>query len=596
MFKNYLIIAYRKLARHQLYTIINILGLAMGISACLIIYLLTSFELSYDKFHPDKERIYRIVGEVGGFGGERKFGFILDPLPMTMRNELSGFESVSAFFNYYAKVTIPNANQNEPKKFDAQKRNVASDIIVAEPQYFEIFKYQWLAGNPAAALNEPFKVVLSEKEAKKYFGTITPEEAIGRQVIYDDSLTLTVSGIVKDWEKNTDFTFKDFISFATVEHSFLKNDINMNGWGMWSYYTQGYVKLAKGADPAQVEKQFPAFLKKHLFTGPPDPKAKISAKILLQPLSDVHFNEDYPDAYARKAHLPTLYGLMAIAIFILVIAAINFINLSTAQSIQRVKEIGVRKVLGSSRGNIVIQFLSETLIMTLLAVILSMIITNPVISLMHKFIPDGVGLHLSNLPTLFFLALITVVTALLAGFYPAKVLSSYLPALSLKGQGAKRPNQKNYLHKGLIVFQFTISLVFIIGTIIISDQMHFVLNKDLGFTKDAIITMDAGDTNKRNVLAEKIRNISGVQMVSTHMGTPIANGHAGTYIEYKGATDSKIIASFEMCDSNYVPLYELKIIAGRNLFSSDTIKEFLVNETCAKELGFRKPQDALGKQ
>src|SRR5215472_2197539 len=224
MLRNYFKIAFRKLTRNKIYTLINVIGLSLGVSACLIIYLITSFELSYDDFHPDKERIYRIVAEMKRNKDDegRKFGFLITPLPMTLRNEVAGFESVSAFFNYYPKVTVQDGNSI--KKFDAAKFGEGvSDVIIAEPQYFEIFKYKWLAGSPALALNEPFKVVLSEKEAKKYFGPISPEEAVGRQVIYNDSLKVTVSGVVKDWSGNTDFGFKDFISFNTVQHSFLKN-------------------------------------------------------------------------------------------------------------------------------------------------------------------------------------------------------------------------------------------------------------------------------------------------------------------------------------------------------------------------------------
>jgi putative ABC transport system permease protein len=594
MIKNYFKTAWRSIARNKVYTAINILGLSLGICACLIIYLITSFELSYDTFHPDKDRIYRIVSNMQNPEGKRNgLGFTIGPLPIAMRSELSGFESVSAFFNYSAKVTIPNG-KNEPVKFDAPKEGEeVSPVIVAEPQYFELFKYQWLQGNASTALKEPFKVVLSENEVHKYFGSEPLDKVMGRQIIYNDSLRLTVSGIVKDWNKNTDFGFKDFISLATVSHSFLKNDIDLSNWEMWGYDNQGFVKLAKGVTPAQIEKQFPKFIKNHIKMSPGG-KMELS----LQPLSDIHFNANYEDAYSRKVHLPTLYGLMGIAAFILIIAAINFINLSTAQSLRRAKEVGVRKVLGSSKTNLSIQFLIETFLVTIAAVIISVVITNPIISSFQSMIPNGLALHLFNLATLIFLFLTIVITSLLAGFYPARVLSSYLPALSLKGQGSQKLNRRSYLRKTLIVFQFTVSLVFIIGTLVIGNQIHYILNKDLGFKKDAIVTFRTNWNNPRNqvnVLANKIRQIPGVQLVTLHNQTPVSKRHSGTYIMYKGAREVKIDASFEMCDENYVPLYDLHIIAGRNILHSDTLKEFLVNETCAKALGFAKPSDAIGK-
>ena len=512
---------------------------------------------------------------------------------MTMRNELSGFEAVTGFYNYFPKVTIPGVN-NTAKKFLAPKEGEeASPVIIAETQYFRIFRYKWLQGDSSTALNEPFKVVLSEQEAHKYFGTEPLQNVIGKEVIYNDSLRLTVSGIVGDWDKHTDFSFKDFISFATVQHSFLRKDIEVQNWGMWDADAQGYVKLAEGVAPAQIEKQFPQFIKAHIRV---EKGSKV--ELLLQPLSDIHFNNHYQDSYSRQVHLPTLYGLMAIAVFILLIAAINFINLSTAQSLRRAKEVGVRKVLGSSKTNLTIQFLFETLVITAAALVIAVAAVNPIISAFHSFIPQGVALNLFSFRVLLFLISTLIVTSLLAGFYPARILSAYLPVLSLKGQGSSQLNRKSYLRKTLIVFQFTVSLVFIIGTLVVADQIHFVLNKDMGFNKDAVITVHTDWNNtidQLNVFSDQVRGLPNVKMVSRHQQTPAAQRHGGTIIEYKGAGGAKIDAAFDFCDENYVPLFGLKIIAGRNLSRSDTLKEYLVNETCAKALGFRKPADAVGK-
>ena len=561
MIRNYFITAWRNISRNKLYTAINVLGLSLGICACLIIYLITSFELGFDTFHPDKERIYRIVSSFTNDQGKtNQMAAAVCPMPGAMRDELTGFETVTMFNNVTLKVTIPNG-KNEAKKFDAP--NDYSPILVAEPQYFDLFKYQWLAGNAKSALNEPFKVVLSANEVQKYFGDIAPQDAIGKDVFYNDSLHVTVSGVVKDFERQSDFAFKDFISFATVKSSFLKGFVDMANWNMWDYNTQGYVKLANGVSKEQVEKQFPHFMKSHLHLPP-----SFKATLALQPLADVHFNNTFDDTYTHKAHLPTLYGLMGIAAFILIIAAINFINLSTAQSLRRAKEVGVRKTLGSSKANLTIQFLIETFMVTIAAVIVSVIFTNPIIAAFSSIIPAGVKLSLINPATISFLILITVITALLAGFYPARVLSSYLPVLSLKGQGAQKLNRKSYLRKGLIIFQFTVSLVFIIGTVVIADQIHFVLNKDLGFNKDAIITTHigyGGNKGAQDVFVNKVKQIKGVELVTRHRMTPVAFGHPSTIITYKGPGGAKADASFETCDNNYISLFGLKIIAGRNL-------------------------------
>lgn len=594
MFKSYFKIAWRNISRNKVYTGINVLGLSLGVCACLIIYLITSFELSYDTFHPDKDRIYRIVVSMQNeHGDKRDMAFLVSALPIAARNEVSGFEDATAFYNYFPKVTIPGSDKTT-RKFDAPKEGeVASPVIVAEPQYFKIFKYRWLEGNASTALNEPFKVVLSKQEAYKYFGSLPLENMIGKEVVYNDSLRLTVSGIVEDWKGNTDFEFKDFISFATVQHSFLKKDIDLQSWGMWDYNSQGYVKLANGVTPAVIEKRFEQFVKAHVKV---EEGSKVQLK--LQPLSDVHFNNLYQDSYSRQAHLPTLYGLMGVAVFILIIAAINFINLSTAQSLRRAKEVGVRKVLGSSKANLTIQFLVETFLLTAAALIIAVVATGPIISVFHSFIPQGVALHLFSSRVLMFLGCTLILTSLLAGFYPARVLSSYLPALSLKGHGAPQVNGKGYLRKTLIVFQFTVSLLFIIGTLVVGSQIRFILNKDLGFDKDAIITIHTDWTttaDQLSVFYNKVKEISNIKLVSRHHETPSAQRHGGTIIYKQGQEASKIEASFDFCDESYVPLFGLKIIAGRNLTHSDTIKEYLVNETCAKALGFKKPQDAVGK-
>ena len=455
-----------------------------------------------------------------------------------------------------------------------------------------------MQGNPATALSEPFKVVLSQSEAYKYFGREPLDRIIGKQIIYNDmyvndSLQLTVSGIVEDWDHHTDLAFSDFISFPTIEHSFLKQTISPNNWGNWNPNAQGFVKLAKGMTSAQMEKQFPGFVAGHF---PPHPGYTID--LLLEPLKDIHFNSTYGDTYSRHAHLPTLYALMGIAAFILLIAAINFINLSTAQSLQRAKEIGVRKVLGSSKGRLRIQFLVETLIVTAVAATLSGFFAGPILRSSRSFIPAGVSLDVSDPATIGFLLLITIITTLLAGYYPAKVLASYSPVLNLKGIGNQGADKSSRLRKALIVFQFTISLVFIIGAIVIGNQIRFIQNKDLGFTKDEIITLRTGwsdPVDHVSLLAERLREIPAIGSVSAHLETPAAKGHSNTWLKRVDEPEFKVGAAYEMCDENYVPLYGLRIVAGRNILHSDTTREFLVNETAVSDLGFKNAADAIGK-
>jgi len=584
MVRNYLKIAWRNISRNRIYTVINVLGLALGICACIVIYVIPSYELSFDTFHPDKNRIYRVIGDATESTGEKlHWGRLPLPLSSTARQEIPGLDAIAGIYPYNAKISIRQATGKPAKYFDN------TGTIIAEPQYFDIFKYNWLAGNAATALTSPFTVVLTESKAHQYFGLIPLDKIIGKEVIYDDSLKVSVSGIVKDWDKNTDLAYTDIISFSTVKNSFLKNNIPMDSWGEGDMSTWVFVKLSKGTTPAQVNGRMADLVKKHA-----DPKMKLTP--WLDPLSDIHFNADVIENPIRTAHLPTLYGLMGIALFILILAVINFINLSTAQSIRRAKEVGVRKVLGSSRTSLVFQFLTETLLLTVFAILLAVSLVKPVLTAFSAFIPTGVTFNLFNPSTLIFLVLVTVVTSLFAGLYPAKVLSSHTPALSLKGAGIQKGSEKWMLRKGLIVFQFTISLVFIIGAIVINSQLRYARNKDLGFTADAIITVETprGDSlSKIRVAAEKVKQIPSVNRVALAWATP---GDArGMRIKFK-STDVKEIETGQVDgDENLIPLYQIKVLAGRNLAHSDSVNEFVINENLSRLMGYKKPDQAIGK-
>ena len=601
MIKNYFIIAWRNISRHKVYTAINVLGLALGVSACIVIYLITSYDLSFDKFHPDKERIYRIVGEIQHSDGTKDFLNSPTDDVAGFQNQIPGFEAAAGFHLYGENVSIPDGDK-PAKKFGGRietKGSWSPASIITGPQYFDIFKYHWLVGNAKTALSEPYKVVLSEKKARLYFGNIPLEKMIGKKVVYQDSLQLNVSGIVKDWSENTDFGFTDFISISTATHSFLKNHVPTEDWSSLSpHRSMAFVKLSAGTTAAQVNERFAAFIKEHV--KPSNNGSKLS--MWLESITDIHFTKEFHrgddgDDF-RKAYMPVLYLLMGLAVFILLIAAINFINLSTAQSMQRVKEIGVRKVMGSNKTNIVFQFLTETFVLTLFAVIVSVLLVNPVLSAFSSFIPQGITFHLVNGSTLIFLLIVTLTTSLLAGLYPARVLASYLPVLSLKGLVAQKAGRKANLRKVLIVFQFSISLVFIIGSIVIGNQIGFMRDADKGFNSDAIITINHwGDQGgKTKIFAESIKHISGIDKVILQGNSPMGFAHGGQNFTYKGKDQIiDLPVSFDAGDENFIPFYQMKIIAGRNMAHSDSMKELMINETCSRAMGFINPEDAVGK-
>ncbi|MEP6513935.1 MAG: FtsX-like permease family protein [Parafilimonas sp.] len=597
MFKNYFKIAWRKIRKNKIYRLINIVGLALGICACIVIYLITGYEFSFDKFHPDGNNIYRIVGEIKRSNGEKEFLNSPTSDIAGFQNEIPGFETKAGVYFYGVGVSIPDG-KNPMKKFDGRIENsYGTSTVITWSQYFDIFKYQWLAGNEKV-LDEPFKVVLTEKRAHTYFGNIAISDMIGKTVIYDDSLRVTVAGIIKDWTENTDFGYTDFISISTATHSFLKNQIPADDWSSLSpHQSMAFVKLANGVTVSQINSRLALFIKARVKLH----NAGSSLSMQLQPLTDIHFTKDFHrgddgDLF-RKPYLSTLYALMGVALFILIIAAVNFVNLSTAQSMHRAKEIGVRKVMGSNKKNIVLQFLTETFVLTLCAVIISVLLINPVLYLFKDYIPAGITFHLLNSSTLIFLLTITLFISLLAGLYPAKVLSNYLPAVSLKGSAIQKGTDKISLRKALIIFQFTISLIFIIGAIVIGKQISFMNNADKGFDTNAIITINNWNdqTGKMKVLAEKIKHIRGVDKVIAQSTSPMGLAEQIDNFSYKGKNELQLQVDTKMGDENFIPFYNIKLLAGRNMLHSDSLKELVINESFSKKLGFAKPADAIGK-
>lgn len=597
MLGNYFKIAWRNITRHKLYSTINVLGLALGLCACLTLYLITHFELSFDRFHPDKDRIYHVAIGLQETNGKRVyFQSAPPPAPAAIRQEVPGIDVVAGFQHYRAKITVPDA-KGPSKKFENHlEGSRLPQSILAEPQYFSIFIYQWLAGSAAGALNDPYKVVLTESRARKYFGNGPLDDMIGKTVIYDDSLFVQVSGIVRDWGKNTDFPFSDFISYSTIEHSWLKNSIQLDDWDQKDTWT--LVKLARGVSPTKIDDQLSAMVKRHVQKASTNQGHLGNFTLSLQPLSNLHFSDSFEENEVRTADRSLLYGLMGIALFILILAIVNFINLSTAQSFQRAKEVGVRKVMGGSRMSLIFQFLTETFVITSLGLLLAISLINPVLAAFRSFIPPGVEFHVTDPSTIAFLVVVGLGTSLLAGLYPAKVLSGHLPVSCLKGSAVQKGHEKWYLRKGLIVFQFTVALIFIIGTLVISNQLKFIRSKDLGFSADAIVTVKppwGKSVDKMKVLAEEITRLPGVGNVALESNSPMSDVHMGMLMTYKSKDVRDLAVARQVADENFVALYQMRLIAGRNVSPNDSLREFVINETCSRLLGFPNPQQAIGR-
>jgi ABC-type antimicrobial peptide transport system permease subunit len=598
MLRNYFTIAWRSITRHKIYTTINVIGLALGVCACTVIYLITHYEFSFDRDHSDGDRIYRIVGEAKFRGNT----FFLNSLVSDMgglETEIPGFEEKAAFHTYGEQVSIPDGT-NPPKRFPNNiEGSWSSTAIITVPQFFDIFQYQWLAGS-ASVLKEPFKVVLSEKRAQLYFGNIPADKVIGRTVIYEDSLQVTVGGVVRDWTANTDLGYTDFISIGTATHSFLKNRIPTADWNsLRPHSSMAWVKLARGTSVETVNARMNAYIKEH---ANPENKGP-EARFWLQPLSDIHFAREFHrgddgDDF-RKPYLPTLYMLMGVAVFILVLAVMNFINLSTAQSLQRAREVGVRKVLGSRRKHIIFQFLAETLVLTVFSVLLSVLLVDPVLHAFKDYVPPGVEFHFQQPHVWMFLILITAITTILAGLYPARLLSSYLPVLSMKGVTMHKGTERIGLRKALIVFQFTVSLVFIVAAMFIGKQINFMQAAEKGFNTEGIITINKWRDQRGGlkVFAANIQKLKGIDRVLLQGNAPMGFARREFGVTYKdGKKEIDVNTVAEWGNDAYIPFYKMKLVAGRNLLHTDSLREFVVNETFTRALGFKNPEAAVGKE
>jgi len=595
MLKNYFKIAWRNIVRHKTYSFINILGLSLGICVCIVIFLISYYEFSTDAFLPGKDRIYRIIEKVV-YDGDRvdKYASAPEDIAQTAREKFTGFETIASYYLYSAKIGIPGFGHAGSHYDNTIEGTHRPSTILAEPEYFRIFDYDWLAGNAATALATPNTVVLTEGKARKYFGGVVPvAQILGRQLVFNDSLVVVVTGIVKDRKGNTDLPFSEFISFSSAKGPFLRRNLFKEdpNAGFSPFISRAFVKLPPGVSPDRLNAQLHALSRLRKVDGP------VKYDLLLQPLTGMHFDESVWDGY-HKAHLPTLLVLMGVAVFILLLAAINFINLSTALSIRRAREIGIRKVMGGNRSSIALQFLMETFLLTMGALVLSLLVVKPVLAAFADYIPPGVPDHLLDAGHVVFLLLLVLVTTLLAGFYPARVLSGYLPVISLKGPGARKGEGKWYFRKGLIIFQFVISLVFIISTVIISRQINYMRSSDLGFNSDAIVSIyaDGMDRSPKVPLFEtRLRELPGVEKVGRESFTPLSDFQAGFDLTYR---KSQIKAAVQVADSNFIALYGIHLLAGRNLITGanrDSIKEFVINESLSKAIGFATPREAVGQ-
>ncbi|AQG81070.1 ABC transporter permease [Spirosoma montaniterrae] len=579
----------RALKRNWTYTIINVVGLTFGLACCLLLFLAIRYELSYDRHNANADQTYRMVGHYKKDADEGYNVGIPMPALAALRTD---FPELKQYLTLTHEIFEPviQARGSAVNKFKERIGLVA----FVEPEYFNIFDYGWQRGNPKIALKNPNTVVLSEQMAQKYFGTADP---IGKTLRVQNKMDFVVTGVVDNPPPTSSVPFEVMLSFAS-----LKQFGAYTGWEDWeASFTGAQVHMTLPASShdqtvaeAAMEARLAAFSKKYL--APQDAKYY---KFELQPLAEVHFDAETPNYARRTMSKQTIWAMALIGLFILITACVNFINLATAQAIRRSKEVGVRKVLGSTRIQLVRQFLGETGVLTGIAVGLAFVVAYVALPSVAKLLNiNADGLPLVDPVVIGFLLLLALLTTLLAGFYPSLVLSGYQPVLALKGK--LRVEGSNYftLRRSLIVGQFAISQMLIIGTIIAYSQVKHFRSADLGYNKEAILTVPIPEQKPGQLenLRAKLAGLPNVQSLSYAMSPPSANGNWQTSIRFENSdrySDFSVV--MRPADTAYVRTYGLKLIAGRLYLPADTMRELVVNESLVRKLGFRQPQQILGK-
>ncbi|HLL96545.1 MAG TPA: ABC transporter permease [Spirosoma sp.] len=584
MLKSYFTTALRALKRNWNYTVINVVGLTFGLACCLLLFLAIRYELSYDWHHTNADQTYRLITYNRKSEGDGRNTGIQMPALAALRNdfpELRGRVTM-AYELYGALVRVIDRKAN---KFQEQEGVIA----FVEPEYFRLFDYDWKSGSPKTAVSNPNAVVLSERMAQKYFGTIN---AVGKKIRLENKMDFVVTGVVQNPPVTSSLPFEVLVSFASLKQ--YGGDIGWNDWGSNYSGAQIYMMLPPTVAAAQMEKKFVPFVNKYM--KPEDAK---DFQLELQRLTDIHSDTRTGNSANRTVSKQMIWAMGLIGLFILITACVNFINLATAQAIRRAKEVGVRKVLGSSRTQLVRQFLGETGLLTGLAVVLAFLVAYLSLPYVSQLLDIKVaGLVLAGPGVIGFVVLLAILTTVLAGFYPALVLSGYQPALALRGKMRITSGSQLTLRRGLIVFQFAISQMLIIGTIIAYSQMDYFRSADLGYNKDAVLTISIPDHKPEQLepLRAKLAGLPNVKSLSYSISIPSANGNWWTGFRFDNAEkEADFSVVMRPADTSYLSTYGLKLVAGRMYQPADTMREFVVNESFVKRLGFRDPNQVIGK-
>ncbi|MBS1932704.1 MAG: ABC transporter permease [Bacteroidetes bacterium] len=585
MFKNYFKTGWRNLTRNKSYAAINIIGLSLGIACSILIFTVVSYHLSFENFNHNKDRIYRIVTEVKSDNTFYSRG-TPSPLAKAMRNDFSFAEKSVRVAVFWKMPVNIESSQNGLKKF-----NEENGVAVTSSDFFDIFNFPLVEGNIQTALTEPNTAIITQKLAKKYFGEENP---MGKTIRINNKTDFKITGVLKDIPINTDRSQEIYVSDKSLKE-FSEWQANDDSWGGFSSETNTFLLLKPGVSAASVASAFPQIMKKYYVNNP----NQNSFVFHLQPLNDIHFNTEY-EGYADKKYL---WSAALIGLLLIVTAAVNFINLATAQAVNRSKEIGIRKVLGSMRNQLFWQFIAETTLITVFATIIAFVLAQMALPFVNMLFTTQLSIDpLKNMHLLGFILTVTVAVIFLSGSYPGLILAGFKPIAALKGKASDNKAGGFSLRRALVITQFSISQLLIIGTIIIASQMNFSKYSDLGFDKENIVMVtvplnDSIGNLKMKELVNDLKEIPSVKNVSLCMEAPGADHSNMDGIRYDNrAKDELWGVNGKTIDANYLATFNLKLVAGRNIYPSDTINQYIVNETVIRKLGLSSPQEAINKK
>ncbi|MDF2158130.1 ABC transporter permease [Algoriphagus sp. CAU 1675] len=593
MFKNYFKIVIRNAKKNPLYVLINLFGLAVGMAVSIVILLYVRYEVSYDKHYPDSERIYRVSRAWFNPDGEISLhlGHTAPPFANLIDTDFPEDVEVSA--------RLMNA---DPLIKSGSNAFVEDRFFFADPEAFDVFSWKILEGESKKALTEADGLILSKSTADRYFGN---ESAIGKDLILEIAgmeFTMQVRGVMEDMPENSHFHVDFLASMLPVVQFYGGQDAFMSNYGSNNFST--YIKLAQGVDPENFEEKLPSMIDRHMGeTSAGIPYSK-GTQLFLWPIADIHLNSNLDSEIEPNGNIDYVYIYLAVALFILLIACINFMNLSTARSSLRSMEVGLRKVMGADKTLLVKQFMGESFVMTFLSLVLALILVFLFLPVFSDFAEKPLSINFFQHPDyLLWIFGLVVFVGLVSGSYPALFLSGFSPAKVLKGAFKAGKGHEKF-RALLVIGQFAISVVLIVAVLVVIRQLNYMQNKDLGFKKEDMVVLPSNSKINDNyrIIKDRLENHPGIQAVSISSRVP-----SGRLLDSQGATAE---VNGEMSQLNiriadihvghdFIKTYGIPIISGRDFDferASDSTEAFILNETAVKEIGWNSPEEAVGKQ